>query len=60
MDEAKDLVEHLIGCTNADAALVVDGNADDIVAELTASGWALSERVDLVAGKRIRFMVPPL
>lgn len=53
------LVEHLTECTDASAAIVVDGNADDIVARMIAAGWSLRERVDLVAGKRVRFLEPP-
>lgn len=53
------ITDHLTQCTDAQAALVVEGNADQIVADLIAAGWTLEERVDEVAGKRIRFMKIP-
>jgi hypothetical protein len=56
---AEILVEHLTECSDAKAAIVVDGSADDIVAEMVAAGWTLAERVDHVAGKRIRFLQAP-
>ena len=57
--QADAIVEHLTECTEADAVLVVDGNADDIVTRMVAEGWTLRERIDLVVGKRIRFLEPP-
>jgi len=51
--------EHVRDRTPADAAIVFDGNADQIVADLTEAGWTLSDRTDLVGGKRIRFLSPP-
>jgi uncharacterized protein YbjT (DUF2867 family) len=57
---AADLVaEHMAECTDAKAAIVVDGSADEIVAQLAAAGWTLRSRVDHVLGKRIRFLSPP-
>lgn len=53
------ITSHLVQCTQARAALVVDGSADGIIARLTAAGWTLEERTDLVAGKRIRFLRAP-
>ena len=58
-DGAQAVADHLVNCTDAKAAIVVDGNADFEVARLLAAGWILQERVDYVAGKRIRFMSPP-
>ena len=55
---AEQFAQHLRD-DGAQAAIVVDGSADDVVAELVAAGWTLEERVDLVAGKRIRFMRMP-
>ena len=57
---AEDLAEHLTECAKADAAIVVDGSADDIVAELVSAGWTLHDRTELVAGKRIRYLQPPV
>jgi len=56
---AEEMVEHLTGCTDAGAAIVVDGNADEVVAGLVAAGWTLRERVDLIGGKRIRYLDTP-
>jgi hypothetical protein len=53
------LAEHMAECTDAKAAIVVDGSADEIVARLLAAGWTMDERVDHVAGKRIRFLRTP-
>ena len=53
------VAEHLANCTDAKAAIVVDGSADDVIAQMTAAGWTLEERVDHVAGKRIRFLKMP-
>jgi metallophosphoesterase superfamily enzyme len=58
-DGAQVVVDHLTQCTDADAAIVVDGNADPEIAQLLAAGWTIEERVDFVAGKRIRFLHPP-
>lgn len=54
------VVDHMVQCTDAKAAIVVDGNADDIVARLVAAGCVLRERTDYVAGKRIRFLEVPV
>lgn len=56
---AEIVAEHMAECTDAQAAIVVDGNADSVIANLLADGWTLKERVDLIAGKRIRFVSPP-
>ncbi|HET9893739.1 MAG TPA: hypothetical protein VFQ44_02285 [Streptosporangiaceae bacterium] len=56
---AEIIAEHLAECTDAKAAIVVDGSADDIIEQMTAAGWTLDERVDYVAGKRIRFIRVP-
>jgi hypothetical protein len=53
------IAEHLAQCTGASAAVVVDGNADAIIADLLAAGWTLDERTDCISGKRIRFVRPP-
>lgn len=51
---------HLTQCTDAQAAIVVDGNADDIIARLLADGWTWSERpAEYGFGKRIRYLCPP-
>jgi hypothetical protein len=52
------LVEHLTRCRKVDAAIVQDGNADDLVARLIEQGWTY-EGVEYVAGKRVRYLVPP-
>jgi hypothetical protein len=52
------LAEHLARCHSVDAAIVVDGTADDLVDRLLADGWAY-EGVEYVAGKRVRYLVPP-
>jgi hypothetical protein len=59
VSDADVMVEHLAECAAVDAAIVVDGNADEIVAGLVAAGWTLRDRVDRVAGKRVRFLEPP-
>jgi hypothetical protein len=56
---AQALADHLAECTGADAAVVADGNADDIVASLIAAGWTLDDGAEFIAGKRIRMMHPP-
>ena len=43
-----------------DAALVVDGSADEIIAKLISEGWTLTEREDHIGGKRIRYVQPPV
>jgi len=54
------LVDHLAECTDAKAAIVVDGNADGVVSSLVAGGWELSDRVEYVNGKRIRYVSIPV
>jgi hypothetical protein len=56
---AEMLVEHIKDCTDAQAVVVVDGSADDIITRMVADGWVLRDRIDRIAGKRIRFMEPP-
>jgi hypothetical protein len=58
MSDADALVEHLTDCRNASAAIVVDGNGDDVVAGLLAAGWTYTG-VEQVAGKRVRYLTPP-
>lgn len=53
------IVEHMAECTDAKAAIVMDGSADEVIARMVAAGWTLGERVDRVAGKRIRFLSAP-
>jgi hypothetical protein len=53
------IAQHLKDCTPAKAAVIVDGSADDLIAGMTAAGWLLGERVDRIAGKRIRFLTVP-
>jgi hypothetical protein len=57
--DADIIAEHLAHCTSAQAAIVVDGPADDIITQLTRAGWVLEDRVDVISGKRIRFMRVP-
>jgi hypothetical protein len=52
------LVEHLKECRQVDAAIVADGNADELVASLIEQGWTY-EGVEYVEGKRVRYLVPP-
>jgi hypothetical protein len=56
---AAQLVDHLATCRKADALVVVDGNADQIIADMIAAGWTLAEGAEVVGGKRIRMMTPP-
>jgi hypothetical protein len=58
-DPAQAVAEHMAECMGPGPALVVDGNGDEVVAGLVAAGWVLEDRVDVVAGKRIRLMHPP-
>jgi hypothetical protein len=53
------VAQHLANCTDAQAAIVIDGNGDDVVAKMIEAGWTLSERVDIISGKRIRFLEVP-
>jgi hypothetical protein len=52
------MVAHLTECRKVDAAIVIDGNGDDVVATLLAAGWTYSGE-EHVAGKRVRYLVPP-
>jgi hypothetical protein len=56
---ASQLADHLAECRKADALVVVDGNADQIIADMIAAGWTLAEGAEVVGGKRIRMMTPP-
>lgn len=47
---------------NADAAIIMhraDESSDEVVETLQAQGWQLEDKVDYVAGKRIRYMTRP-
>ncbi len=55
---AEDLVEHLAQCRDVSAAIVADGDATDLVQTLIDQGWTY-EGVEYVAGKRVRYLVPP-
>jgi hypothetical protein len=55
---AEALVEHLVECRDVTAAVVVDGNADELVAKMLAEGWTF-EGTEHVEGKRVRYLVPP-
>jgi hypothetical protein len=60
MTPAETVAEHLKQCAHARAAIVVDGNADAIIARMLAAGWTWSERhTELIGGKRIRYLSPP-
>jgi hypothetical protein len=43
----------------ADAAIVVDGNADDVIVKLQAEGWTLEPGEEDIGGKRLRIMRTP-
>jgi hypothetical protein len=53
------LAEHVKNCMDVDAVAVVDGSADALIAGLVEAGWTLHDRVDHIAGKRIRVVSPP-
>lgn len=55
---AEDLAAHMRDCMKLSAAVVVDGNADSIVAEMIEAGWTY-HGVEYREGKRIRVMSPP-
>lgn len=57
--DADIVVDHMADCLGANAAIVVDGNADSLVADLLAHGWTIESRVDVILGKRIRIVHPP-
>jgi hypothetical protein len=53
---------HLKHCAQAGGAIVMHHpgeSADEVIARLTAAGWTLQDKTDHVAGKRIRYVVPP-
>lgn len=56
---AEILLDHIMKCTDAKAAVVVDGNADEVISRMMDAGWILDERVDIIEGKRIRFLTVP-
>lgn len=58
LDGPEALVEHLKECRQVDAAIVADGNADELLARLIGEGWTY-DGVEYVAGKRVRYLVPP-
>lgn len=58
-DGPQAVLDHLTRVRPVDASLVVDGSADEQIARLLAAGWTIEQRVDLVAGKRIRYLHPP-
>ena len=55
---AEELADHLKRCRGVDAAIVQDGNADTLVADLIGAGWRY-EGTEHVEGKRVRYLVPP-
>lgn len=43
---------------NSDAAIVMEsGSADELIESFLKQGWSLQEKVDLIGGKRIRYLV---
>jgi hypothetical protein len=56
---AGQLVDHLAECRKADALIVVDGNGDQVIADMIAAGWTRDDGAEVVGGKRIRVMHPP-
>lgn len=58
MSELNELVSHLRSCRKTDAAVVVDGNADELVSALIEQGWTYGG-VEFIAGKRVRYLTPP-
>lgn len=49
--------EHIQG---AQAAIVVDGSADELIAQLLAAGWTWADRPSVhCAGKRVRYLHLP-
>lgn len=60
MTPAEQIAEHLRDCAKAQAAIVVDGSADLIIAELLIAGWRWASRPpERIGGKRIRYLEPP-
>jgi hypothetical protein len=51
-----DVVEHIQECLGADAVIVKDGNADDILEDMEKMGYEFDGFVQYVGGKRIRMM----
>ena len=58
LDGPEALVDHLKRCREVDAAIVTDGNGDELVARLIEEGWTY-EGVEYLEGKRVRYLVPP-
>lgn len=59
-DGAALMAEHLKECAQVDAAIVVDGNADPVIATLLADGWTWDERpTERLLGKRVRYLKAP-
>jgi hypothetical protein len=54
------LAEHLAECANVSATIVVDGNADGVIAGLTSAGWEDTGVVEYIGGKRIRYVTRPV
>jgi hypothetical protein len=52
----EDLVDHVSNCLEADATIVVDGNADSVVEMMLRNGYEWDGTVEYVGGKRIRMM----
>jgi hypothetical protein len=59
MSDPADEIARYVKDSGAVGALVVDGNADDMIAGLVAAGWTLQEGAAMVGGKRVRFICPP-
>lgn len=54
------VLDHIANCTDVGALVVAQsGSLHEQVAEMVADGWTLDDRVDYVAGKRIRYLTPP-
>jgi len=57
-----DELDHFIAehVADTDAAIVVDGSADVIIARLLTEGWTFDERPSVTCmGKRVRYLRPP-
>lgn len=59
MKSDADLIIGSLRDGNADAAIIVNGSADDAIARLLEAGWTLEDKTKIVAGKRIRYIRPP-
>ena len=58
--ESLAIAHHLKECVKAQAAIVVDGNADEVISRLLAAGWTWHEReTEYIGSKRLRYLVPP-